>query len=203
MSETMNPWFSIWTKPRATMRSILDSDPKQMNILLVALGGIGSLMSSAIEESAALGLSLPVLFISIVILGAVVGIISWYIISALIKLTGRWIGGAGDIVAIRSAAAWSNIPSIYLLAVSVVLMLIFGAELYSSSPDSASMTISMAYALMGVGVITMVIGIWAMVIYCKILGEAQGFSAWKALLNSILAMLVIAIPVAVIFIALD
>ena len=28
--EPLNPWFSIWVQPRATMRQVLDANPRRM-----------------------------------------------------------------------------------------------------------------------------------------------------------------------------
>jgi len=38
--KAINPWLSIWIKPRATIRWIVNTDPTQQVILLAALGGI-------------------------------------------------------------------------------------------------------------------------------------------------------------------
>ncbi|MFL5801617.1 MAG: hypothetical protein ACJ8CR_07720 [Roseiflexaceae bacterium] len=42
LQPTLNPWFSIWTRPRATLRQLLDSnaDLSQQVLLLAALNGI-------------------------------------------------------------------------------------------------------------------------------------------------------------------
>lgn len=36
MAEYLTPWFSMWRRPRATIREILDTDPTR-GVLLVAV----------------------------------------------------------------------------------------------------------------------------------------------------------------------
>ncbi len=43
--------------------------------------------------------------------------------------------------------------------------------------------------------IQIILGVWSMVVYCKCLGEVQGFSAWKAVVNLLLPILVFVVPV--------
>ena len=45
--DTLNPWFTIWTRPRATMRSILDTDPKHMVMVLAMLAGFAQALDKA------------------------------------------------------------------------------------------------------------------------------------------------------------
>src|SRR5262245_45012540 len=44
--EPLNPWFSMWVMPRATMRQILDTNPSRFVHLLAILGGIVEVMRS-------------------------------------------------------------------------------------------------------------------------------------------------------------
>ena len=36
---TLNPWFSMWTRPRATIQQIVTSDPFHLVLLLSAVSG--------------------------------------------------------------------------------------------------------------------------------------------------------------------
>ncbi len=43
--EPLNPWFSIWVQPRATMRQVLDANPRRMvhRLALTAVVVVGML----------------------------------------------------------------------------------------------------------------------------------------------------------------
>ena len=62
-SDQLTPWFSMWTKPRDTIRQIIDSDdPEKMVLHLAAVGGISSSLSSAAGNYA--GDQIPLVCIS-------------------------------------------------------------------------------------------------------------------------------------------
>jgi hypothetical protein len=79
---------------------------------------------------------------------------------------------------------------------------LFGQETFTSETPGIDADPSKALYLIGFGVVEVTIAIWASVVFLKCIGQLQGFSAWKALGNSLLAGLVIAIPVAILVIAL-
>jgi hypothetical protein len=198
MSQSLNPWISIWIEPRATMRQILDTDPKRLVILLIALSTIASTLDYALGSPMALEHGLPAVFIGAVVVGALAGIVSLYVFGYLIKWTGSWIGGKGDVVAIRASMAWAGVPTIYLLGFYMVLMLVYGSSIHQIDPETMMATPGILPALFAKVGLQVVIGIWTMFISFKTLGEAQGFSAWKAVLNYFLSTLVIIVPAIVI-----
>ena len=48
--EPSSPWLSIWTRPRATLRLILATDPRRGVFRLAALGGIAEFFSLCTRE---------------------------------------------------------------------------------------------------------------------------------------------------------
>src|SRR5207249_3368877 len=46
-TEPLVPWISIWSRPRATLRRILKTDPRRSVFLLAALGGIAGALDLA------------------------------------------------------------------------------------------------------------------------------------------------------------
>jgi hypothetical protein len=47
-------------------------------------------------------------------------------------------------------------------------------------------------------IVNVVVGVWGGIVFLKCLGKVQQFSAWRALGNSVLATLVVLVPVGVI-----
>jgi hypothetical protein len=50
-AEPDNPWLSIWTKPRATVRYLVKNDPDRHVPLLAVLGGIANALGRASQRS--------------------------------------------------------------------------------------------------------------------------------------------------------
>ena len=193
-NQILNPWVSIWTKPRATIQQIVDTDPKNSITLLVCISGFAGAIGRASWKGMGDTMELPAIFILAAVLGPFTAVISLYIGSALICWTGKWIGGIASSQNIRAAMAWSSVPIIWSLVLLIPELILFGEELFTTETPILDASLSLTFTLLIFGVIEIIISIWAMVIYLKCLGQVQGFSAWKALANGFLAGLVAFIP---------
>ncbi len=201
-SKALNPWLSIWFKPRSTIQQIIDTNPKYLVFVLMSLSGFSQVLDRASVKNMGDKYDWPMIVLIAAVVGPVVGIFSLYAFGWLVRWTGKWIKGKSSPVNIRAAIAWSSVPTIWVLILWVPEILLFGQELFTAETPAieASPYLSMSY--LGFAVVGFVAGIWAFVIFLKCLGQVQGFSAWKALGNTILALLVIIAPFAVLFIAL-
>jgi hypothetical protein len=86
---------------------------------------------------------------------------------------------------------------VWALILWPVELALFGQELFTTETPIIDATPLLAFLFLGFGIIGLSIGIWTIVIFLKCLGQVQGFSAWKALWNTLLALLVVIIPVVV------
>lgn len=193
----LNPWISIWTRPRATMRRILDTDPRRMVFPLVLIAGV----------VAALGVvpSLPQFVPMITAAGRVAafavclvvcplaGLIGLYLMGWLISVTGGWLEGSGDGVAVRAAMAWSNVPAIW----GGLLLIPRYMTLDTQPVDPADLLHNPGALFMEgiLGMLGFILVIWQIVILLKCIGEAHGFSAWRALGACILALILLCVGV--------
>ena len=191
----MNPWFSMWVHPRHTIRQIVATNPDRLVLTLAAISGIVQGLTNASNKSQGEHASLAMLLLVNLILGPVMGIIGLWVGAALLRWTGGWIGGQADSRRIRTAVAWSNVPMIWSLLLWVPALLLFGAELFTKATPIIDASLILSSLLLVFSIGTVVIGIWSSVVCLHALGEVQGFSAWKALLNGLLAMLVVLIPI--------
>jgi hypothetical protein len=192
---TANPWFSIWTRPRATIRRIVDEDPERAVLVLAGMGGFAQMLNRASSRS--LGDDLPVsgIFLVAAIAGPVVGIASLYVAGWLLKLAGDGIGGRGSVVDIRAALAWSNVPIIWALILVALELALLGEELFTTATPRLDESPMLVLGFLGLALIELIIGIWALVIFLKCLGEVQGFSAWKALGSVLIVVIGVAFVV--------
>ena len=191
----LNPWFSIWTQPRLTMRMVLDSDPTRMVLLLAMIGGFANALDRASVQSGGDVMSVPVIFAIAAIGGPIFGLIQLYLGGLLVRWTGGWIGGKGSPEGIRAAIAWPNVPLIWALLLWIPELLLYGDEMFRSVTPRMEENWLPALVF---GAAEMTIGVWTIVIFVICLSEVQGFSVWRALGNAVLSVLVILVPVVVV-----
>lgn len=197
--QKLNPWFSIWTQPRATIQQIVENDPVHLVLLLAALGGFSTVLDRASMRNLGDKLDWPVLLLLAAVIGPIAGIVTLYIGAALLRWTGSWIGGQASARNIRAAMAWSTVPEVWGLLLWLPAFALFGQELFTSAMPSVDANPSLSFLLLGFAAISLVIGIWEFVVFLKCLGQVQAFSAWKALGNSIMASMVVVLPVIIVF----
>ncbi|EAR10656.1 Yip1 family protein [Reinekea blandensis] len=190
----LNPWFSIWTQPRATIRQIIRTNPKQSVILLAALGGFAEALDRASYKDAGDDFSVVMIVLMAMSLGALGGILAMYVYGWLLSWTGNWINGQGHREEIRAAIAWANVPVIWALLLWIPQYALIGREMFMAEAYSLTESTTTFVLFFGLAVIEVILGIWAFIIFLKCLGEVQGFSAWKALWNCIIPLLVVGLP---------
>jgi hypothetical protein len=193
-SETLNPWFSIWTKPRATIRQILDSKSQAYINILAILGGIASALDKISDKSYGYEYGWASILIRTLFSGTIGGLLTLYIGSALVYWTGKWIGGQGEYDEIKVATAWTNVPSIWGLLLWIPALALYGREYFLRDLGDFGHGIGSSIGSFVLFFIAVILGVWTFIIQLKCLGEAQRFSAWRALGNIILSILVILVP---------
>jgi hypothetical protein len=194
----LNPWLSIWTQPRATMRQILDTNPRRLVHVLAILGALCRELGSNVPPIGPLA-HLPLsAVVAYKVCGSVIGgLIGLYLGSAVLTMTGRWLGGGGSFVAVRAAAAWSNIPLIWGGLLWLPMLGYLGVEALNFDPKLLFEDPGGFLLMLPIGFVAAVVGIWYIVIALKCLAEAHGFSAWQAVGAFVIGVLVIAIPLAI------
>jgi hypothetical protein len=202
-TNTASPFISIWTKPRETIRQIVETDPKKYVIVLAMLAGISQTLDRLSTRN--YGDSLPVVAILAIglVLGPIAGIISLYFGGALYRWSGSLLGGQASPEEVRAAIAWSSVPTIFALPLWIPQLLIFGQELFTRETPKIDANPILLVVLLSFAFIEIVMGIWGVIVLLKCLGEVNKFSAWKALGSLIIGSLIILIPIICILVSLS
>jgi len=188
--DSITPFFTIWTEPRATIRRIVDTNPTRYVVALAATGPaistLESQWSKAIGNSANLSPLWPVWVPIYVMLAAAVGIVSLYIGGAVWRWAGGLLGGVASSVDVRAAIAWSSVPGI---AGEIVLLfaILMGTPVPQATPGAMPHIDPGFYKFIAVEA---VLGIWGFVILLKTIGEVHRFSAWRALVAGLIPPLI-------------
>lgn len=190
----INPWLSIWVKPRQTIRKLASYNTNYRLVTLCAIYGFQYMLQAAQFLSLGRASSLLMILILALVLCIPVGYIVFNVTSAFLFWVGKLIKGKGTYKQIRAATYWSAVPSTVSILVWAFLMVTYGNSLFITGYEKEVVG-GAAIINIVAGVSQIVLGIWAIVIFLHALGEMQGFSAWMALLNAFLASLSVFIVV--------
>lgn len=203
MGTNVSPWWQIWIRPRNTIRAILESaNPERHMILIAVLSGvINALNRTSIRN---LGDQHSLTFIALLSLigGSIAGIIGLYLTSAVLKITGGWLGGRGTYSDLRVAITRGvNAPATLIGLLWVLELILFGKEMFTTVTPRIDHSSTLSLTLLLISLLEVVLAIWVFVIACKSIGEAHQFSALKAFWSALIPGIIL-VGVIVLFVAL-
>jgi Yip1 domain len=190
-----NPFLTIWTRPRATIRGIVDTNPFLHVIPLALVRGIVQTIDRAVQQNAGVALSLPTILALAVFLGPLGGLIGLFVGGWFTRTSGRWLGGSATPEQVRAAIAWSSVPDLATIPILMIQIGLFGREMFTLQKPTIWSDPLHGAILVVSGLLEAVLGIWSFVILLKCVGEVQGFSAWRALGSFILIGVIIIVPI--------
>lgn len=195
---SQNPFFSIWIRPRGTIRQIVDSDPEKYVIVLAAISGIYQSLDTAAERSFGDDMSLVAIILLSLFVGALGGVVSLYIGGVLFRWSGSLFGGTADSTRVRAALAWSSVPDIILLMIFIAIIAIFGHDWFTSSTAWMDTNQALVLGVFGlVGIVGIILVIWKAFLVIKCLAEVHGFSAWRGLASIVVGLLTGGVPIVI------
>jgi hypothetical protein len=179
--DSITPFFTIWTEPRATIRRIVDTDPKRNVIALAAIGpAIGALAgqwSKAMQNNANLSVLWPLWVAFIVAIQAALGVVFLFILAAVFKWSGSLLNGVASQVEVRAALAWSQVIGI-VGEIVLLISVLMGIPIPHQTPGTIPQIDPAFYKILFVEGI---LGFWGLIVSLKCVGEVHRFSAWRAL----------------------
>ena len=174
----MNPWLSMWTRPRATIRQIVNDDPKRLTLLVAALIGIAGVEACdammVVREARPLA-RIPVM--PAVLAGAVQGVMGLYVGALLIQWTGKLIRSTADRTHIRAALAWSGVPTAWSLVIWIAINLMGRRASFTDGTSNLDANPQLPMLLLPLAVSGTVMIAWHPFVMFKALAEVQGVSA--------------------------
>ena len=185
MSLQINPWKTLWTKPTATFATLISEAPGYNVLTLSILMGFGS----ALGQLSGSGLSLPQALGLTLLLGPVMGLGELFLGSWLLAQVGRWLGGQGEPLTIRTVMAWAGLPNVVALLCWLIMLLRAGGALFTERSDVVMKALSGDHLFFAAATLQMVLGFWSISLLVISLATAQRLSMGKALLNLLLAIL--------------
>lgn len=188
-------YTKIWFSPRLVFKYINDNVIDEYVIPLMILAGITSGFDRASNSNMGDNLSLPGVIASCIILGGLLGWISYYIYAALLSWTGKWLNGQGDTNSILRMLSYAMIPSIAALVLLIPQILILGNEIFQSEIDIFSKGIATVLIFYITVTLEIFLGCWSIILTVVGISEVQKLSIGKSILNLILPAIIIIIPI--------
>jgi hypothetical protein len=182
-----NPFLTIWTRPRATIRGIVNTNPDYRVLPITIAGGILEALQLESLVFAGKQPTVPTILLIAVVIGPPLGLILLYASAWIVEMSCRLLGGQADSREVRSALAWSSVPLLATAPLWIIQLALFGSELFTLAA-SISAQPARLYPLAATAVPELILEIWWMVVTVKALGEVQRFSAWKALSSMLLLL---------------
>ena len=199
--ENINPFTAIWTRPRATVRHVIEEKSSGFIFLLIVLSGFAAGLLSSLDSEQLFpvgGLLLMALFF-----GPIGIVVSTAIGAGVYLVVGKLFKGVATYTEMFRAILTGQIPQIWLIPVLVFWMLVL-PETYFLQPGEMPFTNSDLLPLIFF-IILGLVSIWTFVIQCKAVGEAHRLSAWKGffiiVIPTVLVIIAIAAIVSVILMA--
>ena len=179
----------IWTSPRKVFAYINDNHYDKFLIVLLFLAGIARAFDRAVGKDMGDKAPLWMIVVLAIVIGGLLGWISYLIYAAFVSWTGKWLNGQGNTRSILRIMAYASIPSCLALVLLIPKIGVYGNELFMSDGDLTSAgwignVIFWSSFLLG-----LVLEIWSIVLFVIGVSEVQKFSKWKAFFNLLLPIL--------------
>jgi hypothetical protein len=175
---------------RAWFRRRLDTDPRRWVLLLAAIEGLGAYALKSTDKplffESGVGTLVLLAFLA---LAPALGVVGMLAHGRLLWWTGKVLGGRARPHEIHAAFAWSELPFVVaVMPLVIAIALRTAAALVHPLPGVARVMADLAIPATEYLAAAAAMGAFAgIVLYVRFLGEAQGFGAWRALANHLLA----------------
>jgi len=185
----------IWTSPRDVFKFLNTYKYDKYVTLLLILGGITRTFDRASSKNMGDTLSIEVVILLCIVIGALFGWLSYYIFAALLNWTGKWLKAKGNIDSLLRVIAYALIPSIFSLLLLIPQIAIYGNELFKSDGDVSSAGLIPNIIVYSSIFIEFVLAIWSLVLIVIGISEVQKLSIGKSILNLFLPVIVVIVPI--------
>ena len=177
-----NLLITIWHKPSATLRFILENCPEKYVFGLLLISSMVSSIGRSYLGDAPL--SFIGMFFFSMIFGGAIGLALLLIFAWAMSITGRMLGGEADALEFRTILAWSSVPQIATIVLTIPTLIIYGRGIFSFEIFGGYLT-GWVFLII-VSLIQIALWVWSMVILVKGIMIIQKFGVGIAIVNLLL-----------------
>lgn len=187
--ELTDAFRTIWFRPRVTIRWLIDErDPREAILLISIVFGL-KYLDNVISGDGPIAFGMLLALIAIPI-SALIGIFFLYAAGLFYRLIGQALGGEGDGPEIRTAFAWSFVPTMAAFPLTVVLFT--ALNIWPSFTMNTPLWI--------INFPFLALGIWGIVIQIAGLSVAHQFSIPRAIGTFLLTFALVILVMWIVFV---
>ncbi len=182
----------LFNSPRMIFRYISKHPYNEHIILLTCLGGIVRAIDMASIQNKGDKMDLISILMLSIFGGAVFGWIYFYLAAALINWSGKFLKAKGSSDSIRIILVYAMVPNIISLLFLIPQLLIYGNELFKENGNYESDSITINIIFYTAVLIEFALFIWSHCLLVIGISEVQQLSIFKAIINLLIPLLLIA-----------
>lgn len=188
----LNPFLSVWTQPKETVRQFIKHDKLRYTVVLVSIAGIGGIITSLQDSGLFQDMPLAFWIVGILFAGILSGFLNLGINSLLYTWIGKLYGGHGKLRDMAIAIGPTMIPQIFTLPLLIFYVLYYGERFFAAPADFSFTSIPLGAYLL-ITLLIAITSIWSLVIASKAIGVVHGFSSLRGfgVIMTIVGILVI------------
>ncbi|WP_028117839.1 YIP1 family protein [Ferrimonas senticii] len=190
-------YLAMMVEPRKTIRAIIDSaTPRRGFWLLLVLVLLASVLGESLNgELVGLGIAevLGVAFGLLIAVPLMYGLM--YLSAWVTRLVGRWFGGDGELRQLVTGYVWAQVPVVGSLLLTLVLLLMYGGELFTDPNAVSNGAGWKAVVMMIIGLLQLLFAGWALVLSVAATAEVLGLSIGRCILVMLVTMLLFLAPI--------
>jgi len=196
VQEEINPWIDIWLRPRKTIEWIVNNHPSIVtSLVLIYLGGVYfGIRQSEIKHYGDWKETQAILTSAILVSG-LGGLIAYNILIWSIDFCALWFGGKGNFKKTQAAFAWSAVPSIAGIILTVLGYILFENELFTSETPMISGSIFLKISFWTYGILKLILGIWHVILFVVTISAVQRLSILRSILSLLTGAFLIMLPI--------
>jgi hypothetical protein len=181
-----NPWLTIWTAPKATIHWVIENDPKQWLWVFVVIGGIsrvlGKLPDLPLTEQLGPDIRMNLAFMA----GPFAGLVLVFGVGRVLHAVLLRMGGTGSWVASRTAIAWALAPSVPSLALWLIMLSSYGADVLSPAAADSAVESGHSFVLTLDYLIQTGLTLWMLVLEVLLLAEVHALKVTRVVLGELI-----------------
>jgi len=185
---------SIWFHPREVIFRIMESNPQMYVSVLICLYGVENVLDRSVARGLGERMPLGGILLVACVAGPLIGFLMVWLYSHLLSISGKWLDGRADPEELKTAIAWAQVPIVAVLALWIPLILIMGKDVFTLDVPQYEENPTIYLATSFIEIAQLILGLWAFVLLCNTVAEVQQYhSAWRGLINVVLAGILFAI----------
>ena len=203
-----SPYVGICVRPRATIRSVVDRDPRDKVIALVLVHSLVVPVWTVIHPHGPptpvayriggqlIHVTIPYIFY--LVISPITAFVFLYVSGALIRWTGSLLGGTAKAVEVRAALAWPAVFSIITAPVPLLCGDPASAVSWRGWYFPPTVPIHWRWMLPGIVVATLR-WLWHFVISVECVAEVHRFPGWRGLAATISGFIALVVLLAILY----